>query len=95
MAANDKEWPVIFDRLVYIATHFTYHHAQQKFGVKVFDTLTKITGRQELYSLELSERSIRAMRSSELEDNVGFIESMFGMESKLTRDEFVEKLQSS
>ena len=88
IAAGDKEWDLVFDRIVYISTYFTYNSAKEMYGPNVMDHYKKITNKDEMYDEEYTKRAIAAFRCCEEDDPQGFIMLVFGYESSMTREEF-------
>ena len=81
ISAGDKEWPKVFDSMMELETVWITNYAKDN-GVQC-----------KSYTPTVAFRSIMAMRQSEIEDEpekTGFIFQVFGYESRLTRDEFIE-----
>jgi len=83
ISANDKDWDLVFDRLIFIASEWTQVQA------KACKSLTIDV--PEVYEGELTKRAIKAFRLSEEEDNLdhmGFIMRLFGYESRLDKEDY-------
>jgi hypothetical protein len=86
ISANDKDWDSVFDKLVYLASIFTYKVAAA-FGETV-----------EEYDEEFHKKAIKVMRTSEIEPDedphkAGFLNIVYGFESRLDREEFINEVQ--
>ena len=78
ISANDKDWDSVFDKLVYLASIFTYKVAAA-FGETV-----------EEYDEDFHKKAIKVMRTSEIEPDedphkAGFLNIVYGFESRLDR----------
>ena len=90
ISANDKDWDMVFDTMVYIATQWTQdnatvygktHNFKQEVPQKYVEATTR--------------RAIKAFRLSEEEDKVehtGFLMLLFGYESRLSRDDYLNQI---
>uniref|UniRef100_A0A7S3CSH0 Uncharacterized protein n=1 Tax=Strombidium rassoulzadegani TaxID=1082188 RepID=A0A7S3CSH0_9SPIT len=85
VSANDKEWDKVFDQLCYLATVWTAQQGQRE-GINC-----------KQYDEEETSKAIKAMRLSELEEpeKVGFIMLVFGYDSKVSKEDFLNVLSQS
>ena len=106
MAANDKEFPLVLDTLMEIHTLFILQQCRNYPDTKVpeKDDVPHIKQIQNVIKYGKSSRdeqhaylrrAIKAMRISESDDPVyeGFIQQLFGYESKYDKDIFLAKIQ--
>ena len=85
-SANDRDWPNVFDKLVYLATVFTYQ-AAQAFGQSVED-----------FDIEFHKKAIALMRDNHEEEDgdqskISFIHLLFGYDSRMKKEEFISELE--
>jgi hypothetical protein len=80
---------------VYLATKFTFENTIEKdLGPLTLDFYKKQTGLKTLQ--DFNDKAITALRVSDEEDikeHTGFIMSLFGCESVLTKEDFIEDIQ--
>ena len=86
ISAGDKDWKDVFDTMVYMASYLTYTLSKKKYGDSVISNYQAITGQSELYTEEHARCIIAAMRTCELDEPQGFIQLVFGYESKLSKE---------
>lgn len=94
VSASDKDWEVVFDNLVYIATYWTQEQFKECFNSTTGHKLPELLNKHK-YKEELTKRAIKAFRLSEEEDDhkyIGFIMLLFGNEAKLNLAEYTHEI---
>ena len=92
-SASDKDWPQVLDAIVYIATKFTFQKCIDE-DPKLLNLYKEETGYESVD--EFKENSIKALRMSDEEEpkeHMGFLMCLFGYESVLTREDFLQDMK--